>query len=128
MDAVPAFPHELDKMPRSASYLVRVGALMLPSSSGVQKGCSEPGPGVSASPRRFPRFQSWLSPSSTQGPGRAEPREGRSAMLRSVATHLNSAVIACASVKAACRLHCNRIPRLEERPFRMAHTAAAESL
>ena len=110
----------------SASYLVSVCAFTLPSSNGVQKGCKGPGPGRSASPILRPFFQSW-DPGS-HGPGRAEPRDGRSAILRSVATHLNSAVIACASVSAASRLHCRRIPRFDERPIRIAHMAAAESL
>ena len=48
-------------------------------------------------------------------------------MLRSVATQRNSAVIPCASVSAASRLQCRLIPGCEERPFRIAHTAAAES-
>ena len=49
-------------------------------------------------------------------------------MFRSVATHRNSAVIPCASVRAAIFRHWRRMPGLEERPLRNAHTAAAESL
>ena len=64
----------------------------------------------------------------SQGPGAAWPREGWSAMLRSVATQRNSAVIPCASVRAAIFRHWRRIPGRDERPLRRAQTAAAESL
>ena len=73
------------------------------------------------------RASIWVGPDS-HGPGAAKPREGWSAMLRSVATHRNAAVMPCASVSAAIFWHWRRIPGREERPLRRAHTAAAESL
>ena len=113
----------------AARYKPRVSVLMFASSNGDQNIAG--GPGRSASPKRFPRFQSCCARASnapSHGPGTAYPRDGLSAMFFLVETQRITNEVRNARVTAAKRRHCLANAGREDLPLRNAHAATAESV